>query len=194
MVSREEPDLGGQPSVIDAGLTPAVACCNDSGGRAAAISLNSSLLVRVRACVSVCNPSVFHPNFCFWNLKRHLHLCGSDPIQMHCAAEYMVVADLTLMHAGGRRRRNNMVNLSYWLLYHDFPFLSRSGPCQGITLFLSFLQPSSYFVSVFHSLPFLSFVPPPSTFYIPLFSLSVVSPLFFSFLSIISSSCVLFFF
>lgn len=44
MVSREGgPDLGGQPSVIDAGLTPAVACPKDSGGHAAAISLNLSL-------------------------------------------------------------------------------------------------------------------------------------------------------
>lgn len=38
------------PSVIDAGLTPAVACPEDSGGRGAEMRLNSSL----QECVSVC--------------------------------------------------------------------------------------------------------------------------------------------
>lgn len=68
MVPREGPDLGGHPSMIDAGLTPAVACPKDSGGHGAAISLNLSLKVSLSTTkgINVMEQRFQEELFCFY--------------------------------------------------------------------------------------------------------------------------------
>lgn len=75
MVSREGPDLCGHPSVIDAGMTPTVACRKHPAGHSATISLNLSLSMSLKdfSRGSTSCP-VYHLSIFILNKSLHLEV------------------------------------------------------------------------------------------------------------------------